>query len=79
MGFQSACAEAVAEPTSLTETALVHQRFKLGPADFELFRDVFLETLKQSDEGSEEMTKAWQSTLRPGITYMQAHASTHVE
>ena len=50
--------QADAEPTSLTDTAQNHrEQFDLARADFDVFLDTFLETLKEFDEGSEEMNK----------------------
>ena len=44
-----------AEPTTLSRTREAHRRFQLGPADFDHFRDAFLEALEAMGEHDPEV------------------------
>jgi hypothetical protein len=60
-----------AEPTTLSRTREAHRRFRLAPADFDHFRDAFLEALQAMGERDPEMLDSWYAVLRPGLDYMK--------
>jgi len=60
-----------AQPTTLSGAREVHRAFQLTPADFDHFRDAFLETLKEMGESDPEVLKSWRAALRPGLDYMK--------
>jgi hemoglobin-like flavoprotein len=60
-----------AEPTTLSRTREAHRRFQLGPADFDHFRDAFLEALEAMGEHDPEVLDSWYAVLRPGVDYMK--------
>ena len=59
------------EPTTLSRTAEAHRRFQLAPADFDHFRDAFLEALQAMGERDPEVLDSWKAVLRPGLEYMK--------
>ena len=59
------------EPTTLSRTAEAHRRFQLAPADFDHFRDAFLEALQAMGERHPEVLDSWNAVLRPGLEYMK--------
>lgn len=59
------------EPTTLSRTREAHRRFLLMPADFDHFRDAFLEALEAMGEQDPEMLDSWNAALRPGLDYMK--------
>src|SRR5262249_8896634 len=59
------------EPTTLSRTAEAHRRFQLAPADFDHFRDAFLEALKAMGERDPEVLDSWCAIRRPGLEYMK--------
>jgi hypothetical protein len=63
------------EPTTLSQTREAHRRFQLAPADFDHFRDVFIEALKEMGERDPEVLDSWRAVLRPGLDYMKQCAS----
>jgi serine/threonine protein kinase len=60
-----------AEPTTLSRTREAHRRFRLAPADFDHFRDAFLEALQAMGERDPEMLDSWYAVLRLGLDYMK--------
>jgi serine/threonine protein kinase len=59
------------EPTTLSRTAEAHRRFQLAPADFDHFRDAFLEALQEMGEQDPEVLVSWRAVLGPGLDYMK--------
>jgi serine/threonine protein kinase len=60
-----------AEPTTLSRTREAHRRFQLAPADFDNFRDAFLEALEAMGERDQEVLDSWYAVMRPGLDYMK--------
>jgi serine/threonine protein kinase len=60
-----------AEPTTLSRTREAHRRFRLAPADFDHFRNAFLEALQALGERDPDMLDSWCAVLRPGLDYMK--------
>jgi serine/threonine protein kinase len=60
-----------AEPTTLSRTREAHRRFQLAPADFDHFRDAFLEALDAMGERDPEVLDSWYAVLGPGLDYMK--------
>ena len=60
-----------AEPTVLSRTREVHRRFQLAAADFDHFREAFLEALEAMGERDPKVLNSWNAVLRPGLDYMK--------
>jgi hypothetical protein len=61
----------LSEPTTLSRTRQTHRRFQLTPADFDHFRDAFLEALEAMGERDQEVLDSWYAVMRPGLDYMK--------
>jgi serine/threonine protein kinase len=59
------------EPTILSATAEKHKAFRLTERQFDEFRSALLDALREATGQDEDVVRAWQVTIEPGIDYLK--------
>lgn len=65
------------EPTALTPTAQSHKALGLSERYFDEFGAALLDALRHATGGDDNIVRAWQTVIEPGLNYMKRACATH--